>query len=64
MSSDFIFTDKILFYFYFYFFFNGLELPYIFQEEWTNFPLLCGTGLGRQGLSDNISALYEAIFNF
>jgi hypothetical protein len=52
------------FWFYFYFFFNGLELPYLFQEEWTNFPLLCGTGLGRQCLSDNISALYEAIFNF
>ena len=60
MSSDFSFTHFLSYMMYF----NGLELPYLFQEEWTNFPLLCGTGLGRQGLSDNISALYEAIFNF
>ena len=60
MSSDFSFNHFLSYMMYF----NGLELPYLFQEEWTNFALLCGTGLGRQGSSDNISALSEGIFNF
>jgi hypothetical protein len=45
-------------------YFNGLELPYLFPEEKKAFQLFCGAGLSRQGLSDNISGLSEANFNF
>ena len=60
MSSDFSFTHVFSYMMYF----NGLELPYLFQEEWKDFQLRSGTDLIRHGSSDNISALSEAIFNF
>jgi hypothetical protein len=53
MSSDFSFTH----FFSYMTYFNGLEFPYLFQEEWKDIQLLCGAGLSHHGLSLNLVIL-------